>query len=78
MNNAAQTSNDNYNLKLKHKIQRKEFYMKLLKQINDQYNKKIKDRKYRYHHNKDNIFPSNNIKNSILLNFEAQIIKHIK
>ena len=78
LQDAANISNKNYLLKLKQKIEKKEFYLKLMKQIKNDYNIKIRDRKYNYHHNKNNIFPSINVKNSISYNFDAEINKTYK
>ena len=78
LNNAQNITFNNYTLKLKQKIQKKEFYINALKQHKDNFNKKVKERKHKYYYNENNIFPSVNVKNSIVNNFESELNKTYK
>ena len=78
LNESMKISFNNYLLKYKQKQEKKQFYINAIKTLKTEFDKNVKERRYRYYHNVGNMFPNTNIKNSIVHDFDAEVNKLYK
>ena len=72
LNTNAGLSLDNYKMKLNEKLSKYNYYDKLIKNIQIENNKIIKNKRKDIETNKGNLYPVQSIKNAILINFNAE------